>query len=172
MEQAFRNQYGEKVCMRLLSTTEMNKYCNQEFKLMSVLRGDDVNGGISGISDSDDLTCLFENIAAFVDQKLEVQFELSKNAGNMTFEELERIIITDRKTSVRLQAPCLRHAKKRGCCVIKPASVHVAGTPCPVFSSMPGHRCSKRRKGDHNALFYLLWVAQRLLLGDRQSYIA
>ena len=37
----------------------------------------------------------------------------------------------------------------------------------PCVQQHAGHRCSKRRKGDHNALFYLLWVAQRLLLGDK-----
>ena len=104
----------------------------------------------------------------FVHPDLLESHNIIEDFSNMTYDNLEEIIVTKRHKNVRTFAPCRRHRHQAATCSCGMASsLHVAGTPCPAFSTVPGQRKSKRRKADHETLAWLLWVALMLLVGHK-----
>lgn len=127
------------------------------------------------VTQSDVRICLRRFWGSCMDRSVEDAYGLVGNCEPMTHDELGNIIVMKRFASARSSAPCRHHRCKRGrgtkrmmCSYRKRVSTHCAGTPCVSYSSMLGRRQSKRRRGDHGALVFLLRVSLRLLCMDKR----
>jgi len=98
--------------------------------------------------------CIFGNVEDFLPEALQV---LKSEAHRMELDDLSAIF--SRQNSVLDTGFCWRHKQR---CTCRRATVHVAGPPCPAFSSLGKHQ------GAVGPLLLplMIWTAHRALIEE------